>query len=248
MHEGHRQRMYEKLVKSDSLFDHEVLEILLFNAFARVNTNPLAHKLLERFGTISGVLNADIEELTTIDGIGKNVALYLKTVNECMNRVDRDALGVVTLKNYDDFKKFTALRFARKKEKEVLEIYLLDKGGRVRGVHPFSNDERNRVFIDTAKVSELLIATKPYAIVLAHNHPSGISTPSESDDRFTAEIQVICSINKVHLYDHCIYASESNVYSYFTSGRIDEVQRQFTFKNVVDTQYQDGIKKNLFKK
>lgn len=246
MHEGHRQRMYEKLIKSDSLFDHEVLEILLFNAFARVNTNPLAHKLLERFGTISGVLNADVEELTAIDGIGKNVAMYIKVINECITRVDRDAVGVVTLKNYDDFKKFTALRFARKKE-EVLEIYLLDRGGRVRGAHPFSNDERNRVVVELSKISELLIAAKPYAIVLAHNHLSGISRPSESDDRFTMEVQLICSMNRVQLFDHCIYASESNVYSYFTSGRIDEVKRQFTFKNVVDTQYKDGIKKNLFK-
>lgn len=247
MHEGHRQRMYEKLVKSDSLFDHEVLEIMLYNGFTRLNTNPLAHKLLEKFGTISGVLGADMEELMTVDGIGKNVAYYLKCYNECIKRVDRNAVGIVTLKNYDDFKRFTALRLARKTE-EVLEIYLLDRGGRVLCVNPYTNNDRTKVSVETSEISKMLVSAKPYAILVAHNHLSGNSEPSQTDDRFTMELMVICSLNGVILQDHCIYASENNVYSYFTSGRIDEFKNHFTFKNVVDTQYKDGLKKNIFRK
>ena len=67
MHEGHRRRMYEKLKNDSLLEDHELLEILLFNAFQRKNTNPIAHALLDRFGTLSGVFGADYNKLITVD-------------------------------------------------------------------------------------------------------------------------------------------------------------------------------------
>ena len=66
MHEGHRRRMYQKLKNGDNLYEHEVLEMLLFNAYPRKNTNPVAHELLERFPSISAVLSADIDELMSV--------------------------------------------------------------------------------------------------------------------------------------------------------------------------------------
>ena len=63
MYEGHRRRMYGKLKSGDSLYEHELLEILLFNAFQRKNTNPIAHALLDAFGSIAGVFNAEVEQL-----------------------------------------------------------------------------------------------------------------------------------------------------------------------------------------
>ena len=82
MHEGHRQRMYDKLKNDDGLFDHELLEILLFNALPRKNTNPIAHELLDTFGSLAGVLAADTEKLKAVNGVGENVALYLKCIGE----------------------------------------------------------------------------------------------------------------------------------------------------------------------
>ena len=70
MHEGHRKRMYEKLKNGDGLYDHEILEILLFNAIPRKNTNPVAHELIKTFGSLSGVFAAEPERLMTVDGVG----------------------------------------------------------------------------------------------------------------------------------------------------------------------------------
>ena len=78
MHEGHRRRMYEKLKNDDGLHDHELLEILLFNAYPRINTNPIAHELIKTFGSLSGVLAADVDRLKAVDGVGESVALYIK--------------------------------------------------------------------------------------------------------------------------------------------------------------------------
>lgn len=232
MHEGHRQRMYEKLKNDDSLNDHELLEIILFNAYPRKNTNPIAHELLSAFGSLAGVFSADVQKLTAVDGVGENVALYLKCFGECNRRISAQSAGIAVLKNHDAFRRFTISRM-RGQTSEVMEIYCLDKSGRVGRISRFSDGEMNKVSVGTDKIMHILHAEKPYGIVVAHNHLSDDFTPSVNDDRFTAEIQLLCSINNVRLLDHLIYASDKAVYSYFLSGELDSISAEFSFKSVV---------------
>ena len=97
MHEGHRQRLYQKLKDGDNLFEHELLEMLLFNAYPRKNTNTVAHELLKRFPSISAVLAAGYDELISVPGVGEQVALYLMCVGKCVARGnDADSFAVVT--------------------------------------------------------------------------------------------------------------------------------------------------------
>lgn len=237
MHEGHRKRMYEKLKNGDSLYEHELLEILLFNAFQRKNTNPIAHALLDAFGSIAGVLNAEVDELCAVEGVGESVALYLKCIGECTKKaVSLEKPGAVCLKNYEDFRRFVCARM-RGKTAEALELYCLDKSGKVKKISSFSSNEQSKVQVDADRVAKIISAVKPYGLIIAHNHLSGSSLPSENDDRFTMEVQLMCSINGVSLYDHCIYASDSNVFSYFSSGKIDAIKRSFSFDKLVGEQY-----------
>lgn len=228
--------MYEKLKSGDSLYEHELLEILLFNAFQRKNTNPIAHALLDAFGSINGVFNADVEQLCAVEGVGESVALYLKCIGECVGRSVSGNSGAVCLKNYEDFKQFVCQRF-RGKTEETLELYCLDKSGKVRKISSFSSNEQSKVQVDADRVAKIIAAVKPYGLIIAHNHLSGSSQPSENDDRFTMEIQLMCSMNNVSLYDHCIYASDKNVFSYFSSGKIDAIKRSFSFDRLVGEQY-----------
>lgn len=233
MHEGHRKRMHEKLKTDAGICDHEVLEILLFNAYPRKNTNPIAHKLIEAFGSLAGVLEADFDQLTGVDGVGENVALYIKCVAECLRRVNTQSAGVAVLKTYEDFKNFVIARM-RGNRQEVLEIYCLTKGGKVKRISSFTDEERGKVEVNSDKIAAIMAKERPYGILVAHNHLSGESAPSVSDDRFTGELQLLCSINNVVMYDHCIYASDTNVYSYFGSGKIEEIRRKFSFKKLID--------------
>lgn len=235
MHEGHRQRMYEKIIGGDSLYDHELLEILLFNAFPRKNTNPLAHALLDAFGSLAGVFSADFKQLITVDGVGKNVALYIKCVGECIGRIKQNNTPAVVLKTYDDFKRFTVIRL-RGKTEEVVEFYCLEKSGKIKRIFTYSCEDRNRVELDTDSINHILALAEPYALLIAHNHLSGSSEPSADDDVFTAKIQLICSSNNVVLYDHCIYATDENVYSYFASGKIDKIRKNFSLGAIVERQ------------
>jgi len=227
--------MYERLKTDSGLCDHELLEILLFNALPRKNTNPIAHKLIDAFGSLSGVFEADVEQLKTVDGVGENVALFLKLVGECNRRVKTVNTGVTVLKTYEDFKRFACVRM-RGKLNEVIEFYCIEKNGRVKRVFTFTNLESSKVEISTDKVSDIFSVAKPYALLVAHNHLSGNSTPSLNDERFTAELQLMCSFNNVLLYDHCIYASDNDVYSFFSAGKIDGIRQLFSYNTVIEKQ------------
>ncbi len=235
MHEGHRQRMYERLKDGSGLCDHELLEILLFSAIPRKNTNPIAHKLINAFGSLSGVFEADVKQLMTVEGVGESVALFLKCVGECNRRIKSVNTGVAVLKTYEDFKRFTAVRMRGRLE-EFIEIYCLEKNGVVKRVFTYTDSDRNKVEVRTDKIAHVIATEKPYGILVAHNHLSGKSAPSLNDDRFTVELQLMCSINNVVLYDHCIYASDTDVYSYFATGEIDRIRDKFSYKKLIDNQ------------
>ena len=233
MHEGHRKRMYEKLTSDAPLYDHELLEILLFNAIPRKNTNPVAHSLIGTFGSLAGVFEADIDELLSVEGVGESVATYIKCVGECMKRTKTVNTGFAILKSQKDIADFVTMRL-RAKSAEVLEFYFLDRTGRITSIHPFTCGEAHRVDIASQKISSVLASARPYSVIVAHNHPRGGATPSENDMLFTREMQVICSLYEVNLQDHCIVGGNGEFYSYFRSGEIDEIKRGYTFRNILD--------------
>lgn len=218
-HDGHRQRILQKFKAGDIRQDHELLEILLFNAYPRKNTNPVAHTLMQTFGTLKGVFEADYNDLVAIDGIGESVALYIKCVGACARPAYAFDAYEKHLKNYGDFKAFASMRL-RSKTEEVLELYFLEKSGRIKYIYSHSADEEHRVTISRGTVPSLVATVAPFGLVIAHNHLMGSSAPSSADDEFTQEVAEVCRLYGVKLYDHCIYASDNDVYSYFFTDRI----------------------------
>ena len=235
MHEGHRQRMYEKLKKDSCLLDHEILEMFLFNGLPRINTNTIAHSLIEAFGSLAGVFEADVKQLTSVRGVGESTALYIKCASECMRRLQPINVGITKIVTIEDVMNFTVARMHGRID-EAIEVYCLEKNGKVKRIFTFTDSERNKVEVSADEISYIIATAQPYGILIAHNHLSGNSAPSANDDRFTAEMQLLCSINNVILLDHCIYASDTNVYSYYASGKIDGIRHAFSFKKVIDNQ------------
>lgn len=233
VHEGHRKRMNKKLASGGLVLEHERLEMLLFNAYPRKNTNPIAHNLLNAFGSIRGVFEADIEELTAIEGVGESVALYLKCVAACAKPAYSADGAEIFLKNYGDFKEFASKRL-RAKTEEVLELYLLDKSGKVKYIFSRSDGDVHGVSVKREEIPAVVASVKPFGILIAHNHITGDSRPSEKDDKFTSEMCVLCNLSGIVLFDHCIYAADNNVYSYFTEGRLDEIKRKFNLNSLIN--------------
>lgn len=230
MHEGHRERMYAKLKNAENLYDHEILEILLFTACPRVNTNPVAHALLERFGSLAQVFSASEEELKKVDGVGERTADFLKVVGFCAERVGK-VEGVAHLKNTADCKAFVSMRLKGRTE-EFLELYFIDKSGLVKRIFSYTSADRNRVSSDASAILSDIALIKPAAIVAAHNHLNGFAAPSQNDELFTRQLQLMCDMSGVDLWDHLIYASDGNFYSYRSEGVLDEIKKDYKLKNI----------------
>lgn len=231
MHEGHRQRLLSKLSAGENLYEHELLEILLFNAYPRKNVNPVAHALLTRFASIKAVLSADTEELMQVEGVGENVALYLKCIGRCLEK-SNGCESFAVVKNVEQFKQFITSRF-KGMATEFLEFYLLDKTGRVKRICRYTSGDTRKVEIEPDEILKIISVSKPYGLFVAHNHVTSPAQPSDSDDALTKQIQLICSMTNTAFYDHCIYTDSFGIFSYFSAGRIDKIKNDFNLNAII---------------
>lgn len=231
MHEGHRKRLCARLEDDEtSIYDHEILEILLFNACPRVNTNPAAHALIERFGSLKEVLEASLDELKSVPGVGDQTARYLRVIGLCYKRMENSEDAAV-LNCFADCKVFVSKRFRKKKE-EFMEIYMMEKNGKVSGILSYTSSDRNMVSVSSDVLVAEIASAKPYGVIAAHNHLNGSSLPSSNDEAFTAQLQLICNMNNVQLLDHIVYASDEDIFSYNYSGRIERIRNEYSLTNI----------------
>lgn len=223
--------MYEKLSGGDKLFDHEILEMILYNVYRQGDTNGIAHDLLNRFVSIRGVFSADPKELMTVDGVGESAAYYLATLGKCFERVS-SVEWLASLKNRDEVKKLVKMRF-RGKPEEYLELYLLARSGKVKRIITFTSEDINKVVLTAEKIVEIISLVKPAGLIAAHNHINGSSLPSENDFNFTKELQMICSMNNVDLIDHLIYAGDDNIFCFSDNDCLAGIKNRFSMDNVI---------------
>ncbi|MDE7162619.1 MAG: hypothetical protein K2O44_00880 [Clostridia bacterium] len=209
MHEGHRSRLAAKVVGGGVIYEHELLEILLFNACPRRDLNATAHALIERFGGLGGVLSADVDKLTEVDGVGKNMAEYLAVVGKVFARVG-GCNSFAVLNNTAQFKSFLAMRPVS--ESGQIEFCMVDKDGRVRRMCAFAKD------VSDNKILKLLSVHKPYGLFVAARR-AGDCTPNESDDKLAARINEIARLCGVRFFDYCVVSGEGEIYSYKMADR-----------------------------
>ena len=223
--------MYSKLESGENLYDHEILEILLYTACPRVNTNPIAHSLLERFCSLSEIFKADIEELKSVKGVGDSLANFIKTVGLCAERAGK-CEGFAKLETFGDCKKFVSIRLKGKSE-EFIELYFLEKSGRVIRIISRTSADRNRASVNADELIRNIALAKPAALIAAHNHVNDSVEPSVSDDSFTKQLQLICNMNGVDFRDHLIY-SDDKFFSYRDSGKLDEIKRACSLEKIIE--------------
>ena len=232
MHEGHRQRMLERLESAEgSLQEHELLEILLFNAIPRKNTNELAHRLLSTFGSLRAVLGAEIAELKAVPGVGESTAAYLRIIGIFYARAQLKEPELPSAFSFAAFRPFLIERFEGARE-EYVELYSLDGKDCVKNVRRFSSEKSFQASVDPKEISRFLVEAKPAAMVAVHNHITGPATPSREDDDFTAQLEILCSMHNVSLREHIICSPEG-VYSYFLSGKLNELSARYSIGNVL---------------
>jgi DNA repair protein RadC len=191
-----------------SLHDYEALELYLFRTFPRGDVKPLAKALLARFGSLSGVLSASVEDLRTIQGVGEAAALDLKLVHELAQRIGLEPLSRRTV-----ISSWSALlsyvRVALKHEpREQFRVLFLDRKNQL-----IADEVMNEGTVDHAPVYPREIVRRALelsasSLILLHNHPSGDPTPSRADIDMTRQIVAAAKPLNISVHDHLIVGRE----------------------------------------
>ena len=210
-HANHRQRMRSRFMKSglDSFDDHQVLELLLFYAIPRVDTNETAHRLLNKFGSLPEVCLASYDELRKVEGIGDNAATFIRFVSDFSRRVSlsefkkNERYGTL-----DQVGKYLISLF---KGEPVEKIYLACFNGKMEliGCPLLAIGKLSFATVSARMVFETAIKTEAAGIILTHNHPDGMASPSQSDIDYTDRLQYLCREVDVNLLEHIIVGENS---------------------------------------
>ena len=221
IHDGHRQRMKERMLKSgmDSMCEHEILEVLLYSSIPRCDTNEHAHRLINRFGSLLKVLNAPIEELVKVEGIGINTATYLNLLGAahrhlCISKSSE----MKTLSAPDDFYEYLKSYYVGISN-EVAYLLCLDAKLSVVGCYKVADGGVNSTDISIRKIVQTAFAASASNIVLSHNHPGGFELPSDADKDFTAALYRALQAVDVSLIDHIIV----NDYGYISMRKTNAI-------------------------
>lgn len=212
-HEGHRARMRKQLKTSgmDSLSDVQVLEMLLYYAYARQDTNVIAHRLLERFGSLSGVLEAPVQELMQVDGVGEQAAQLIALVPQLERRhlIDRSNVGRI-LNTNSKCGAFLVPYFHGEQE-EVVYLLCLDAKCKLIDCVLVHRGGVNVAGIAVRNIVKAALNCNATSVVLAHNHTSGIALPSPEDRETTLVLKHALLAVGVTLADHIIVADDDFV-------------------------------------
>ena len=213
IHEGHRQRMRERFLKSgaESFADHELLEFLLYYCIKRRDTNKIAHKMLNEFGTLPMLLDADPRDVARRCNVSESVALFLSALPEVIKRYyckkwDRKT----TVNNHEDAGQI-ALSLLAFEQYECFYIICLDNQNRVITSSLLSEGTLNEAMVYPRFVVECALRYKASAVILTHNHPGGNLNPSFSDIEATRKIVRALNLIDISVFDHIIVADNKYV-------------------------------------
>ena len=245
-HEGHRQRMRERLAKTSpaAFADHELLEMLLYYTHARGDTNEIAHSLIEAFGSIEGVLDADHARLLTVLGIGEKSATFFTLLGELSRRylsqkLFDDKNGKDVLDTPEKIASFLAPRFVGA-TKELAYALLLDNVMRPLDCFPLSEGTVSGVSLSVRAIAERAYTKHAVAAVLAHNHPGGVAVPSTEDINATHHVAQALALLGVPLIEHYVFSNRA--YTPIISQFPTTQQECFAASPLFDK-----IKKNFYK-
>ena len=212
VHSGHRERMREKVLTYglDSLNDHEVLEMLLYFAIPRSDTNKTAHLLSERFQSFRDLLEATPEELMSVPGVGRNTAVLLKLILEVSKRYHTARLARrLRLTSTQAIGNFLAPVFIGKREEHVyllcLDVRKTPIYGKVIHVGGMS-----ATALDIPQILSVALSVHAKYVVLAHNHPSGFAVPSDADLTTTLKLHRALKEVDIRLLDHLIISDPTD--------------------------------------
>jgi DNA repair protein RadC len=221
-HSGHRERLRTRFFREglDGFDDHQVLEFLLFQAIPRADTNPIAHQLINRFGSLSAVLEADPKDLASVEGVGKNAAALLSLVPQITRRYFHDRVRHSRrMLNTSEAAAEYLIPLMTGRPEEVFYLICLDSQLRVLYPALISEGTVKDALVHPRHVVEAAIRHRAASAILAHNHPAGTVRPSGQDHVITKRLVQALGAIQIQVVDHIIVAGEQ-IYSFQREGTL----------------------------
>lgn len=203
---GHRQRLRERLLTGGetALADYEILELLLMFAIPRRDVKPLAKTLIAKFGSYSAVLAADAEDLVSVQGMGDSAAAIIKVVQLASAALAKaGAKARPTLSNWSAVQGYLQTQMAGL-SREQFRLLFLDRKNQLLGDEVLSDGTIDHTAVYPREVVRRALANNATALILVHNHPSGVAEPSKADIEMTRELDKACSAIGIQIHDHII--------------------------------------------
>lgn len=213
IHSGHRQRLKNRFLDEglEHFDEHQVLELLLFYCIPRQDTNPIAHALLDHFGSLAQVMEASPAELQKVSGMGEGSATFLSLLNEfCRYYYTKRESNITILDSTQQFSKFL-IPFFHGRRNEMVYMLCLDAKCKLLCHKEVGEGSVNSAAVPIRRIVEIALNANASSVVLAHNHPSGLALPSPEDELTTRLLAAALSVVDITLADHLVIADGDSV-------------------------------------
>ena len=216
---GHRERLRSRYIQAgeNGLQDYDMLELLLTYAIQRRDVKPIARRLLDRFHNLSGILDANLDDLCRIEGIGTNSALLTTLIrNLCTRYLENNLIGLDVIDSSEKLEDYARMRLSAFTDEAFMLIFL-DVKNHVIDSEIFARGTYDTIILQPKRIAEDAVAHKAPKLIMVHNHPSGITDPSASDIDFTRKLEALLAPLDIRLLDHLV-VSRAGAYSFLNHG------------------------------
>lgn len=210
LHSGHRKRLKEQFAQDcgKTMSDFTFLELMLFYAVPQGDTNPLAHRLIDRFGSFDKVLEATKEELLEVSGIGEHAASFLTTLLPTFSRyLERRSGEKFEYTDLDKIREYLTGKYLNADTEKAMLLNFDSKGVFINSVYLGSGD-MSSIEINNRELASAIVRDKAVYSILVHNHPSGIASPSTGDLSSVESISAFLKMLSVTLVDNIIITAD----------------------------------------
>lgn len=223
VHVGHRQRLRNRAVENnlEGFEEHQILELLLTYVIPQKDTNPLAHDLINEFGSLGGVLNASPKELMQVKGISEYSSSFLSILKDVFRKYKQSITkNILKICNCREAIQYFNQELSDLPDEKLL-VVCLDNENNIINKKTLSMGVSNQTIVPIRKIVDIIVKNNCSNVMIGHNHPNGNSKPSVEDDITTKNLVYTLSLSGIKLLDHIIIGQD-NSYSYFQTGRIGE--------------------------
>ena len=224
IHRGRRKKLRTRFLDNGlaTFNEYEVLEFALGFCIPRQDTNPAAHSLINKFGSLQAVIDAKPADLAKAFGIGEQSAVFLHFLKQFTTYLAQQTVNRAKIQTPEQAIEYLA-PLLRTYTVEQFVLVCLGTGGKVKKVYHITNHELDMVHVNVREIISVVTANKTAQVVLAHNHLNDDPSPSMDDMQITRRLYTTFQNLGIKFLDHIIIAGE-NDYSFHCSGLLDTLK------------------------